>query len=76
MQILRNFSIAIPWKVRGSFANTRCGETGCYHVMNAIKRLESHCDEASHSIQSLLNEKSAKRMKYEDEASAKAEKFQ
>ena len=45
--------------------------------MSATRHLESHCNEACiHSIQSLLNEKSPKRMKREDKVSIKAETCQ
>ena len=58
----------------GSLASTGSGGTGIYHATNAIRHLESHWNEAGlQSIQSLLNEKSAKLMKCEDGASVKAE---
>ena len=50
--------IKIAWKVRGYLKNTGSGGTRSYHAINAIRHLESHCDEAGlHSVQSLLNEK-------------------
>ena len=69
--------IKIAWKVRGYLKNTGSGGTRSYHAVSAIRHLENHCNEAGlHSIESLLNEKSAKRMKHEDEVSAKAETCQ
>ena len=50
--------ITMGWKVNGSLASIGSGGTGSYHVANASRHLESHCNEASlHSIESLLNEK-------------------
>ena len=51
-------SIAMSCKVKGSLTNKGLGGTGSYHVTNAIRHLESHCNEAGlQSMESLLNEK-------------------
>ena len=61
----------------GSLKNIGSGGTERYHTKNAIRHLESHCNEAGlRSTQSLLNEKSEKRMKHEDEFLANFETHQ
>ena len=65
-----------PWKVKGYYENKGGGGGSC-HSACAGRHLEKHCNEAGHnSIKERTLEKNAKRIKHEEDATAKAENFQ
>ena len=65
------------WKVKGSLKSKLGGGGGSYHMACAVRRLRNHCDEVGRlSIQKCLIEKSNKRIKHEEDVTAKAEHFQ
>ena len=65
------------WKVKGTCKNKFTGGGGSYRATHASMYLEIHCNKSGrNSIKERLLEKSAKRIKHEEDVSIKDDHFQ